>query len=790
MPCITRPYDGRQIGCYLIGPQAFYNRIGRRGPLCARRAQYGPFADPHSKWDIGGKSTMTINGGVAALTTRSRSVALAVAVAAALAQTAQAQEPAAQMTLEEVVVTAERREVNLQNVPISATVLTAAALAAQGVDNIVELQQVAPSVAINTYNRSTFINIRGVGIGQSAPTSNPGVAYYIDGAFIPHEQFIAQSFFDIESIEVLRGPQGTLTGQNSTGGAIYVRTPAPNTEGFSGVIDQTIGDYDWSRTVGAVNVPISDSLALRVSGVYDTRGSFTDNIGPSPSEPGSGDDRAVRAALRYRPSDGATIDLRYEWFERETDYNAVKNRNDLVTRDPFTIEEDARSFLNQDGYRASLEARVDLSESIQLRALTSYFDADNEDQADGDRTATALPVPPNLPTNGANTAAFPGRVGLTRQGLQTWVSELNLLSTGDAPLQWVVGAFYMDEESPVEVLRDNRNTQDFVQSNSTIRAKAFNKSKSAFGQIDYRFAAAWAVDVGLRYSDDQQDYTRTALPGPPPPGCFPCTNVAASTETTGRVGLKYFASENLMLYATASKGYKAGGVNLDPRLASFEPETNKVGELGLKSTLAGGRLRLNGALFYSDYDGIQLSALTPVGTPPALLPNTLNAAPAEIYGAELELTGQFDRLGFNVGVSALNSEFTEDAVLTDSQTNTNRLVPEGSVVPFAPELTATGGIQYEFRVGSTRLTPRVQVSYIDEQLATPFRYVATTVPARTVTDVRLTWLPTEHLKLEAFATNVFDEEYIAVQLQDASSAQGGIIYGAPLQYGLRATYDF
>lgn len=715
-----------------------------------------------------------------------RSVALAIAVATALGTgVAAAQE---RVVLDEVVVTAERREVNLQDVPISATVLNADMLAAQGVDNIVEIQQVAPSVAINTYNRSTFINIRGVGIGQSAPTSNPGVAYYIDGVFIPHEQFIAQSFFDIESIEVLRGPQGTLTGQNSTGGAIYVRTPAPSVEGFSGSIDQTIADYDWYRTVGAVNVPLGETFAVRVSGVYDKRGSFTDNIGPSPSEPGSGEDRAIRAAMRYQPTDGMTFDLRYEQFERETDYNAIKNRNDAVTSAPFVIEEDAISFLNQDGYRASLEARIDLSGTLQLRALTSYFDADNEDQADGDRTATALPVPGNLPTSGPNTALYPGRVGLTRQGLETWVSELNLLSQGDAPLQWVIGGFYMDETTPVEVLRDNRNAVDFVQSNSTIDAEAVNTSASVFGQVDYALNDAWSVDLGVRYSDDEQEYTRFMLPGPPPAGCFPCTTVTQSTETTGRVGLKYRASDATLLYATASKGYKAGGVNLDPRLASYEPETNKVAELGMKSTLADGRLRFNSAVFYSDYEGIQLSALTPVG--PTLLPNTLNAAPAQIYGIELEMTGQFGGLGFNAGLSALDSEFTEDALLTDSQTNTNRVVPEGSVVPFAPELTLTAGVEYEFLLGSTRLTPRVQVSYMDEQLATPFRYEATTVPSRTVADVRVTWLPVEQLRLEAFATNVLDKEYIAVQVQDASSALGGVIYGAPRQYGVRAMYKF
>lgn len=723
--------------------------------------------------------------------TSPRSISLAIVVAAILGKAALAQEVApSQSALEEVLVTAERREVSLQDTPASATVLTADALAARGVDNVTEIQQVAPSVSINTYNRSTFINIRGVGISQSAPTSNPGVAYYIDGVFIPHEQFIAQSFFDFESIEVLRGPQGTLTGQNSTGGAIYVRTPTPDFDEFSGYIDQTIADYDWYRTVSALNVPITDTLAVRISGVYDDRGSFTDNIGPSSAEPGSGTDRAVRVALRYQPIEGATFDLRYEYFERETDNNAIKNRADLVTRDPFTIEEDALSYLDQDGYRASLEGRFDLPADTQLRVLTSYFDAETTDQADGDRTATAVAVPANLPTNTANTNLYPGRVGFTHQELETFVTEVNFLSRGEGALQWVVGGFYMDETSPVQVLRDNRNTVTYTQSNSTIDTELTNESISAFGQVDYRFTDRWAVDVGLRQSKDKQEYTRLLIPGPPPPGCFPCTTAVESDETTGRVGLKYFANDDVMMYGTVSRGYKAGGINLDPRLPNYDPETNEVGELGVKTTVADGRLRINGAVFYSKYDGIQLSALTPVGTPAALLPNTLNAAPAEIYGAEIEVTGQFGALGFNLGLSALQSEFTESATLTDSQTNTNRVVPEGSIVPFAPEMTANAGIQYEFLIGSMTLTPRLQVSYMDEQLSTPFRSQATTVPSRTITDLRVTLVPMDNLRLEAFATNLFDKEYISAQVQDASSARGGIIYGAPRQYGVRAKFDF
>ncbi|MCC7461217.1 MAG: TonB-dependent receptor [Gammaproteobacteria bacterium] len=718
-------------------------------------------------------------------------VAVATAVAALLSPGARAQtsaEEAARSQLQEVVVTAERREQSLQNVPTSATVLSAESLASEGVDSVLDVQQVAPSVAINSYNRSTYINIRGVGIAQSAPTSNPGVAYYVDGVFVPHEHTIAHSFYDINSIEVLRGPQGTLTGQNSTGGAIYVTTPAPTPDGFSAYVDQTLASYDWVRTVAAVNLPLHDTLALRVAGVRDKTDSFTRNIGPSGSEPGNRNFKGYRAALRWQPTDALTFDVHYEHYDLQSGYNAIKNRRDAVTSDPFIIEEDGISFLNQEGYRASVQARVDLPAGMQLRIQSSKEKFDSIDQADGDRTATALPVPAGLPANSANTRLYPGRVGWTSQTTSTKVNELNLLSTGERRFNWVIGGFYMTEDIPVQVLRDNYNVHTFVSSNSSIRAAAENRSASVFGQVDWRFADSWAVDLGLRYSDDQQDYTRFILPGPPPPGCFPCTTTAESSEATGRFGLKYFVNDATMLYATYSKGYKAGGVNLDPRLLSFGPETNKVGELGIKTTVAGGRLRINGDVFISDYNGIQLSALTQIG--PILLPNTNNAASGSIYGGELEVTGQFGRLGINAGLSLLHAEFGEDTILTSNLTNLNELVPKGRPLPFSPKTTLTAGIQYEFPIGEQTLTPRVQVSSLGKQYATAFPDASTLVPARTIADVRLTYRPSDQVRLEGFVTNVFDKTYIAVQVQDASSAAGGYLYGPPRQYGMRLKYDF
>ena len=146
----------------------------------------------------------------------------------------------------------------------------------------------------------------------------------------------------------------------------------------------------------------------------------------------------------------------------------------------------------------------------------------------------------------------------------------------------------MDEESPVQVLRDNRNTTTFVQSNSTIDAKAFNKSASVFGQIDYRFSDAWTLDVGVRYSDDNRTTRASCFRVHRRPAAFRARTPLSRPKRPAASGLKFFAGDDTMFYVTASKGYKAGGVNLDPRLATFGPETNKVGEFGVKTTLADG----------------------------------------------------------------------------------------------------------------------------------------------------------------------------------------------------------
>lgn len=686
--------------------------------------------------------------------------------------------------LNEIIVTAERRQQSLQEVPISATVLDADAIASKGVTNISDIQQVAPSIAINTFNRSTFINIRGVGIAQSAPTSNPGVAFYIDGQLIPHEQFIGQNFFDIASIEVLRGPQGTLTGQNSTGGAVYVRTPDPEFDRISGFVEGTFGSYDALRLTAAVNVPISEEFAIRIAGTRDRRDSYTTNIGPSASNPGNVDLWAGRVNVAMRTKDEVLrSNIRFDYFDSKSDNNAVKRRNDLVSSDPFVIEEDARSFQNQHGYRLSNETRIAFTPSVDFRTLVSYQNMSTFDQTDGDRTATAPPRPP------ANAV---GRISYASTKFDTFIGEVNLLSTGQRKFNWVVGAFYLDETVDLLQLRDNNHTTELISSTSTTKTKAHNKTKSVFGQVNAYFGDNFELVAGARYSKDTQIYKRYLVANAVPAGALG-VGVQDSTKVTGKIALNYHFGRNL-LYVSASQGYKAGGVNLTPGTPNFGPETNRVYEAGFKTQFLDNQLRINGDVFYSEYKDIQLSSLL------GGLPVTQNAAAGKSYGAELEVTGQFGGLGFNLGAGYLHARFDGSSCITDTNSPgtdagcpTNlRFVPDGRALPFSPEWTLNGGVQYELALNDNgmSLIPRVQWAHLSSQFATPFPSFNTRVPGRDVFDARLTFNINDRYKLEGFVNNFTDKVYIASQIQNSSSADGGIIYGAPRTWGIRAVAKF
>src|SRR6202521_2502999 len=191
----------------------------------------------------------------------------AIAPLAAQAQTAPPQiaGPSQAETLGEIVITAQRRVERLDQVPIAASVVSGAELTARGVSSLDDLGSLAPALNVQNQQALSYVNIRGVGLQTTNPTTSSGVANYSDGFFIPHETAINDAYYDVGQIEVLRGPQGTLVGQNSTGGAIFVNSVRPTFERVTGFIQQTFGDYGYSQTQAAANVPVSDHLAIRIA---------------------------------------------------------------------------------------------------------------------------------------------------------------------------------------------------------------------------------------------------------------------------------------------------------------------------------------------------------------------------------------------------------------------------------------------------------------------------------------------------------------------------------------------
>ncbi len=697
-------------------------------------------------------------------------VVLALSTSAAAVHAQEATEVPAEehiQMLDEIRVTAERRSQNVQKVPIAATVITAEDIDRRGLQNLHDMMQAVPSISVNQVNRSLYINIRGVGLAQTAPTSSPGIAFYIDGQLVPQEQSISQSFYDLQSIEVLRGPQGTLTGQNSTGGAIYVRTPAPDHDATFGYVEQSLGDYGWSKSLGAVNFGINENVALRVAAVREVRDSFTTNTGPSPSDPGNTDFTGARANLSLRGFDGRLqVNLRGEYYDSDTDNNAVKRWNDTVSSDPFSIQEDAISYMRQRGTRTSAEATYALTDTLDLRWLSSWQDGETVDQADGDRTDTALPRPGT------------GRVGYTNTQIENAIHEVNLIKTSDGPVDWVLGGFLLDGRIDASVLRDNNNTVDFVESTSTIVTEMRNNSKSVFGQANVRVGERSEVVVGARRSWDRQSYDRLVSPG----GVG--TTTLESAQTTGKLAFNYDFADNVMGYLSASKGYKAGGGNLPIVAESFGPETNYVYEAGLKSTLFDRRLRLNAAAFYSDYRDMQLASLA------GGLPLTQNAASGKARGIELEAVALLGNASINAGLGWLDAEFGADAILQNTLTNLNELVRKGDVLPFSPDVTFNAGVQYDFVFGEKVLTPRLQYTYVSESYSTPFQSERTKISSRSVFDAKLSLRYSDSLSFDAFVNNLFDDTYSTMQLMNASSADGGTLYGAPRHYGVRVRYDF
>jgi iron complex outermembrane receptor protein len=679
-------------------------------------------------------------------------------------------------TLGEVVVTAERRTTNLQTTPIAAAVLSGQELQSKGVATIDQLQFAMPSVTVQNSGQGNSFNVRGIGKTENNSSVGVGVITYRDGVAVFPAYFQNEPFFDIASLELLRGPQGTFAGQNATGGAVFITERNPDFTGVNGYLQGQYGNYDDVRLQGAINLPISETLAARLAFNTEDRDSFYTVVAGQPTlgKPGELQSRSVRASLLWTPSDALRVLFKTDYSNIDMGgypTSPIASPNDLFdigTNGPFLAKDET--------VRSVLNVSYAFANGITLKSITGYQDGTTAVQADLDGTAT-LPF------------TFRDKVDQ-----RLWSQEFNLISADTKPLTWVLGAYYQDDLITFPPGQFVTN-QGF---DITLDGTNPKKTAAAFGQISYDLTDALQLQVGARYS--HSTLRNIATSRIPILGIALSQNDKGSDEkVTGKVALNWTIDPDNFVYAFAATGHKAGGINgvniafVPPKPFASEEVTDF--EIGWKATSFDGHLRTQLGAYYNIYKDFQISIGDP--TVPSISSILNVTGDTKIYGLEASAQGRFGPVGFDLGASVSRSSLGDFFAADPRRARTgacngdtgpasgNCVNVGGNDQTYSPELTVNAGVEYNITVGKGTLTPRLDYSHIAQTWASIFANAALgdRLKERDIVNAQLTY-DNGDWRLQAYSTNLTDFSYIA-------SVKSGLRYaGPPRQYGLRLTKTF
>mgnify|MGYP001453789428 FL=1 len=590
---------------------------------------------------------------------------------------------------EEIIVTAEKRSESLQDISQAVTVLSGKDLDNRQISTFVDISAIAPGVNVaKNEGFKTVITIRGVGYetNQNA-IATPSVSYHLDGIYVASPYALQTDFLDLERIEVLRGPQGTLFGQNSTGGAMNVVTQAPSTDGTYGSADLTLGDHGLTKLRAAINKPLNDKMAMRASFISNKRDGFTDNL-TTGQDLDDADSISARVRVKYEPSEDFRANFTAQYFDEDRNGSAQKGLLD-PTPDARELRQNSLTEHKLDAQLYSAVLEWDY-ETFSVKSLTSYQVDDILVRRDNDRNDLNY-LPP--------FAQLPSEYDPETNKQTTVTQEINLVSSEPlfGKLDWVAGFFYLDTEIEISILERldfgfdgvfDPFTVDDVYSYSgdfgfITNSKPERDSTSFYGQGTWNHSESLRTVFGLRYTKDEVNSAVTNFYG------RSGTDILETdgNKVTGRFVIEKDLDDNTMLFGSYTRGYKPGGSNLTYGreniiapivvLPTFNEEIVDAFEIGLKTDLADGRVRVNTAAFYYDYEGLQYQA-----TDPEVFEGGVGNIPeSEIYGAELELSAFLsDSMILEVRAAWLNTEITSDHLALDnveSDKATNALLGQG-----------------------------------------------------------------------------------------------------------------
>ncbi len=740
-------------------------------------------------------------------------------------------------SLEEIVVTARKRVESLQETPIAISAFSADALERQQIESTVDLDQVSPNLQFASYgpltgnNAAAQVYIRGIGQSDGSSGVDPGVGLYIDDVYMGRSVGGVMEFRDIDSVQVLRGPQGTLFGRNTIGGAVLLTTKLPGDE-FGGTIRVGVGDDDLREVFAAVDLPISETVGLRVSGGMRERDGYVKRISDG-LDLGNEDTQTFQSTLRWQPSDAFTATLRADYTKSDENgspfvyvtmngsqafpaaistgagcpgatfpppsvpQNVVDVRcaNDATwDLGHFTNGGTAKAKSTLDNWGTSAVLEWEVSPSLTLKSVTAYRELEWHGSRDAD-----------------NTALLVLHTDYTSDGDQTSQELQALFDFGS--VNGVLGAFYFEESIEDTLIVPFAAPPPLVASGAVPGSQDFqqafidNDNWAAFTQWTFDVTDALSLTAGVRYTEETKgikivSFTTTPLgapvvvptsynaPGVPGPGLNillqPFENQYSST--TGSASVQYQFSDTFMTYLSWSQGFKSGGFNQRYNSAPpgnvpvpFDEENAETFELGFKSEF-GGTFRLNGAIFRTDYDEMQLTYRL------GIVPLLFNAGQSKIEGAELEFTYAPGALIVEGSLGYLDNEFEEIAEVP----GTTQTVGPNNRLPFTPELQGNIGIGYDFPAGAGTLTPRLNVSYTDEQFFDAANSIEVAqLESVTVLNASVTWA-SDRWRIRGGLNNATDEDYRVAGNSSYSTSAGyaEAIYARPRSWFLSAEYTF
>lgn len=729
---------------------------------------------------------------------------LTIAASAFLSTTSVYAQAPAQGTLagvEDIIVTAQKRAENIQDVPATIAAFSQEALQSRQIRGLGDLITRVPSLQVGYTFGSNTLTLRGISTNLTSGFEDPSVAVHVNGVYQARARSLNLVMMDLERIEVLSGPQGTLYGRNATGGVInYILRGA--TDKMEAQVTGRVGNYDSYAIQGYISGPISDTVGFRISGMLDNRDKgFVKNLLPGAAKKRYNENKftGIRGVLDFKPSDTVQFSLEGSYGNTRGSFNPGvlapslnPGRQALLGQQTFRpqkVYSDYPSINNTKEYSATATLTWDVSDDVQFKSISAYKKYDN-----------AMP-------HDADASGFTAQNVLQYIQSDTYTQEFNLnVDSFDGRLKSIFGIYYFNDKAASNTTVISALFSPTLTPTNTYFATNKLKAKSVAFFTDQTFSVTDSLRLigGIRYNIDKKD-TRNFIRG----SCPSTTNPLLDGDTdqkftawTPKAGIQYDVTDGVMAYSTYQKGFKAGGVAAGTCGNAYDPETIEGVEVGVKTTFADNRVRLNVAGYWYNYGNLQVQKT--LGTVGGFA--VVNAADSRIKGVEANLdavvTPQFkidaaamvqsakykDFINCNQTVSLTACTAADPRPASDPARNQQ---VAGNWLNRAPPYSFSLGAQYSADLGSGELTLRGESYWSGKIRFNEFNAPVLNQRPYNIQNAYVTFTPeSEAFTLRAFMKNIGNVNYRASAFYAGLTAQYTVVWNPPRTYGLEASYNF